>query len=55
MRRKEMQDEAKEAPLDGREKKIREKQKRLDLEVGTSAQITPSQERSIEDAENRLG
>ena len=51
MRRKEIRDEAASALPDEREEEIREKQRRLDFGVGTTAQITPTRERNVEEAE----
>jgi hypothetical protein len=51
MRRKEMREEARNALPDEREEEIRERQQRIDFGAGTSAQMTQSQERVVEEAE----
>jgi len=51
VRRKEMREEAARTLPDEREEEIREKQERLDYGAGTTAQVTPSLERQIENAE----
>lgn len=51
MRRKEMRAEAQNALPDEREEEIREKQQRIDFGAGTSAQMSPSEEREVEAAE----
>jgi hypothetical protein len=51
MRRKEMREEAALTLPDEREEEIRERQERIDYGAGTTAQITPSGERRVEEAE----
>jgi len=55
MRRKEMREEAALALPDEREEEIRERQERIDFGAGTTAQITPSRERYVEEAERLDG
>jgi hypothetical protein len=51
MRRNEMREEAAQTLPNEREEEIREKQERIDFGAGTTAQITPSLERQVEEAE----
>jgi hypothetical protein len=53
MRRQEMREEAARALPDEREEEIREEQERIDFGAGTTAKVTPSRERAIEEAEKK--